>query len=126
MVVYQDVLLLGGHGMETGLTERVVVVTGGSSGIGRAAALAFGREGARVALTYHTNQAAALSCVAEIEGCGATAAAFPFDLGSQERAGELVGQVTGRWGGIDVLVNCAGGRDRNAPWGAHFEDAAAP
>jgi len=31
----------------------------------------------------------------------------------------------GRWGGIDVLVSCAGGRDRNAPWGGHFEDVAA-
>jgi len=112
--------------METGLTDRVVVVTGGSSGIGRAAALAFGREGARVALTYRTNEAAALSCVAEIEGTGGTAAAFSFDLAARQSARELVRQVTARWGGVDVLVNCAGGRDRNAPRGGHFEDVAAP
>jgi 3-oxoacyl-[acyl-carrier protein] reductase len=111
--------------MDAGLTDRVVVVTGGSSGIGRAAALAFGREGARVALTYRTNEAGATACVAEIEGTGGTAAAVPFDLATEESARELGRQVTDRWGGIDVLVNCAGGRDRHGPWGGRFEDVAA-
>lgn len=110
--------------METGLTDRVVVVTGGSSGIGRATALAFGREGARVAITYRTNEQAAKDCAAEIEDAGAQAAAFPFDLAAPASADELIGGVSDRWGGIDVLVNCAGGRDRNASWGTQFEDQA--
>jgi 3-oxoacyl-[acyl-carrier protein] reductase len=110
--------------MDTGLTDRVVIVTGGSAGIGRATALAFGREGARVALTYRTDEAAALSCVKEIEGTGATGAAFPFDLAVDDSARELARRVSDRWGNIDVLANCAGGRDRNAPWGGRFEDAA--
>lgn len=108
--------------MQTGLGNRVVIVTGGSSGIGRAAALAFGREGARVAVAYRDDQSAAASCVAEIETAGSAAAAFPLDLGTPESAGELVRRVADRWGGVDVLVNCAGGRDRNAPWGCRFED----
>ena len=111
--------------METGLRDRVVVVTGGSSGIGRATALALGREGARVAVTYRTGEQAAAGCVAEIEAAGSEAAGFRFDLASAESATALAGSVTGRWGGIDVLVNCAGGRDRNAPWGSRFEDVAA-
>ncbi len=110
--------------MQTGLANRVVVVTGGSSGIGRAAALAFGREGAWVAITYHTDQAAAAGCAAEIEAAGSAASAFRFELGAPSRDGaaELVRQVSDRWGGVDVLVNCAGGRDRSAPWGGRFED----
>jgi 3-oxoacyl-[acyl-carrier protein] reductase len=111
--------------METGLAGRVAVVTGGTSGIGRAAALAFGREGARVAITYRASEDEARSRVAEIEEAGGTAAAFRFDLTSSGGAGELVRQVCDRWGGIGVLVNCAGGRDRNLPWGGRFEDMAA-
>jgi len=101
--------------MQTGLANRVVIVTGGSSGIGRAVALAFGREDARVAVTYRADKEAAASCAAEIEAAGAAAAAFPLDLGSAGSAADLVRQVTGRWGGLDVLVNCAGGRERNGP-----------
>lgn len=110
--------------METGLRDRVAVVTGGSSGIGRAVALALGREGARVALTYRTNQEGGLSCVREIEGDGGTAVALPFDLLSEGSARGLVAKVVERWGGIDVLVNSAGGRNRNGPWGSRFEDIA--
>ena len=108
--------------MQTGLANRVVIVTGGSSGIGRAVALAFGREDARVAVTYRADKEAAASCAAEIEAAGAAAAAFPLDLGSAGSAADLVRQVTGRWGGLDVLVNCAGGRERNGPRDGRFED----
>jgi 3-oxoacyl-[acyl-carrier protein] reductase len=75
-----------------------------------------------VALTYHRDQAAGRSCAAEIDATGARAAAFPFDLTAPASASDLIGQVAARFGGIDVLVSCAGGRDRSAPWGTRFED----
>src|SRR6266702_7507944 len=114
-----------GDVMETALSDRVVVVTGASSGIGRAAALEFGREGARVALTYRSNPEGAAGCASEIDAAGGIAVSLPFDLSAEDSASELAGRVAARWGGIDVLVNCAGGRDRNAPWGSKFEDTAA-
>ncbi len=112
--------------METSLVDRVVVITGASSGIGRAAARAFGREGARVALTYRTNPDGAESCAREVEAAGGRAITLPFDLTAEDSARELTRAVAASWGGIDVLVNCAGGRDRNAPWGSRFEDLPAP
>jgi NAD(P)-dependent dehydrogenase (short-subunit alcohol dehydrogenase family) len=119
MVLYQ----LGGT-VESGLEHRIVVVTGGSSGIGRAAALAFGRERARVVVTYHMDAEGAEGCAREIEALGGTSVALPFDLSSEHSAAELAGRAAGLWGGIDVLANCAGGRDRNAPWGSRFEAVA--
>src|SRR5215469_9405252 len=112
--------------MESALQDRVVLVTGGSSGIGRAVATAFGRERARVVVTYRTDSAGAASCAREIEAAGGTAVTAAFELTAEDSASELVGSVAARWGGIDVLVNCAGGRDRTAPWGSRFEDTAAP
>lgn len=112
--------------MESALQDRVVLVTGGSSGIGRAVATAFGRERARVAVTYRTDSEGAASCAREIEAVGGTAVTAAFELTAEDSASELVGSVAARWGGIDVLVNCAGGRDRTAPWGSKFEDTAAP
>jgi 3-oxoacyl-[acyl-carrier protein] reductase len=120
MVDYRDK-----HALATGLAGRAVLVTGGSSGIGGAVAAAFGREGARVALTFRTNEPGAAIRVREIEAGGGTAMALPFELGSEQSARALVSGVVDAWGGIDVLVNCAGGRDRNAPWGSRFEDVAA-
>src|SRR5260370_34852867 len=112
--------------MDTALQDRVVIVTGGSSGIGRAAAMAFGRERARVAVTYRTDPEGALNCAQEIEASGGTALTVPFDLTAEDGARQLVGSVAARGGGIDVLVNCAGGRDRLAPRGAKFGALAAP
>lgn len=112
--------------MDTGLAGKVALVTGGSSGIGRAAALRLGREGATVAVTYHTDEVAGRGCAAEIDSTGARAAAFPFDLTAAGAAAELVRQITARFGAIDVVVNSAGGRDRNAPWGSRFEDFPQP
>jgi len=111
--------------VDAGLRDRVVLVTGGSSGIGRAAAIAFGAEGARVALTYRSNRAGADECAALIEERGGTACALPFDLHADGSAGEVVRAVADRWGGIDVLVNSAGGRDRTGAWGVRFEDTPA-
>jgi NAD(P)-dependent dehydrogenase (short-subunit alcohol dehydrogenase family) len=86
------------------LNGRVVVVTGGSSGIGREIARAYGAEGARVALTYHSDEAAARRTAAEIEATGGEALVLALDLERVGSAEEMVGAVRARWGGVDVLV----------------------
>lgn len=99
--------------MDLGLSERVVIVTGSSRGIGRAAALAFAREGARVVVTFHEHREAAEEVVAEIADLGGEAMAARFDLQDFGTAHSTAEGALGRWGRIDVLVNNAvqwGGR----------------
>jgi 3-oxoacyl-[acyl-carrier protein] reductase len=66
--------------MDLGLAEKVVLVTGASRGIGRAAALAFAAERARVAFTYHTDQARAEQLVRELVSRGVEAMAVSLEL----------------------------------------------
>src|SRR3954451_13713583 len=67
--------------MNTGLTKRSVLVTGGTRGIGRAVALAYAGEGARIALTYASDDAAASETVAMLNANGeGSAASFYLDL----------------------------------------------
>ena len=93
--------------MELGLRDRSVLVTGGSSNIGAATAVAFGREGARVSLTYRTDRDAAEKVATEVEQAGGDAHVLAFDLADADGPARLVDAVTGHWGGLDVLVNNA-------------------
>lgn len=82
-------------------------MTGGASRLGTAISTAFGREGARVAITYHGNREAAEKVAVDVEAAGGSAHVLPFSLDDAGSAGEVVSNVVGRWGAIDVLVNCA-------------------
>ena len=96
------------------LRGKVAVVTGAASGIGRAIALALGREGARVAaLDLDGDGAAAVA--REIVAAGGEAHAWPVDVADAARVTVVVGEVVGRWSTVHVLVNCAGW-DRPMPF----------
>ena len=90
--------------MDTQLLGRAVLVTGGSSGIGRATAIAFGREGARVALTYRSDVDAANRVAAEVTSAGGDGFCVPLDLTDPNSIGLALEQVLARLEGLDVLV----------------------
>src|SRR4051812_12718104 len=90
------------------LKDQVAIVTGGSRGIGRGITKALAAEGARVALVYKGNQAAADSAVQEITQAGGTALAVQADVTNAEAAQQCVDRVEKEWGRLDILVNNAG------------------
>lgn len=94
--------------MNIDLSGLKALVTGGSTGIGRAAAIALAKAGAEVALTYRSREDEAVSAVAEIESAGGQARAFGADLANAHEAKNLVEHVTSEFGGLDILVNNAG------------------
>ncbi|WP_137787771.1 SDR family oxidoreductase [Sphingomonas sp. 3P27F8] len=91
------------------LTGRKALVTGGDSGIGRAAAIAFAREGAAVAINYHPReQADADDLKTVFETDGATLVQLPGDLTDESFCVSLVAAAQDELGGLDILVNNAG------------------
>ncbi|GAA3682266.1 SDR family oxidoreductase [Lentzea roselyniae] len=94
----------------SGLEGASVVVTGGGSGIGRAAALRFAGAGAKVVVA-DINADGAKAVVAEIEAAGGSAVAVTGDLSDQAVADEVVVTAVNTFGGLDVLVNNAGVMD---------------
>lgn len=93
---------------ESGLKNKVVIVTGGANGIGRATALRFAQEGARVA-AWDVNDAAAAALLADLEAAGASAALFrKVDVTDTESVQAGVDEIMSRWNRLDVLVNNAG------------------
>ncbi len=85
---------------------RVVLVTGGSRGIGRAVVLVFAAQGAQVAFCYRSDQAAAQALCRE--AADRQVAAYQADVGDLAAATALVDTVAARYGRLDVLVNNAG------------------
>jgi NAD(P)-dependent dehydrogenase (short-subunit alcohol dehydrogenase family) len=89
------------------LKDKVIIITGASSGIGRATALALAKLGAKLGLAARNY--AALSAVADqARQLGAQAIAVPTDVTQKDQVADLVSEVLATFGRIDGLVNCAG------------------
>lgn len=91
------------------MPDRVILVTGGTRGIGRAVALAFSSPGNAVAVNYRRDGAASAETVAEIRRRGAVSESFQADVAEHGQVRSMVDAVVSRFGRIDVLVNNAGG-----------------
>ncbi|HCD7554056.1 TPA: SDR family oxidoreductase [Citrobacter farmeri] len=91
------------------LTGKKVLITGGDSGIGRAVAIAYAREGADVAINYLPDEEEdAREVVALIKQAGRQAVALPGDIRDESFCRQLVSQAAESLGGLDILVNNAG------------------
>lgn len=90
------------------LKDKVALVTGSSRGIGKAVALAYAREGAKVTVNYTSNEKAAKEVVDAIEGQGGKAIAVKADVAQKSDVDHLVSATIENLGGVDILVNNAG------------------
>lgn len=96
------------------MTQRIALVTGGSRGLGKHAALKLAAKGTDILLTYHSNRQAALDVVAEIEQKGVKAAALALNVGDSSTfdafASEVAQVLAQKWGRttFDYLLNNAG------------------
>jgi NAD(P)-dependent dehydrogenase (short-subunit alcohol dehydrogenase family) len=90
--------------MDLGLNGKAVLVTGGTRGIGHAIAIAYAAEGARVAITYANDEAAAQRCRDEIESHGTSGLVVHLDLSDDGSITSAVDQTVEAFGGLDVLV----------------------
>jgi NAD(P)-dependent dehydrogenase (short-subunit alcohol dehydrogenase family) len=89
------------------LEGRVALITGGDSGIGRAVALAFAREGADVAISYLNEHEDARATVALVEEAGRRALSIAGDISDEAHCASLVRRTVDELGRLDVLVNNA-------------------
>lgn len=85
-----------------------MLITGSSRGIGAEVAVKAGGEGATVAIHYHRSAEAAAQTLDRVRAAGGDGATFCADVAEGSQAEDLVGEVIGRFGGIDGLVNNAG------------------
>lgn len=96
------------------LAGRKALITGGDSGIGRAVAIAYAREGADVAIGYLPEEESdAAEVIKLIEAEGRKAVALPGDIRSEEFCQSLVKEAASKLGGLDILVNNAGRQQFN-------------
>ncbi len=99
---------------EDGMESQVVFITGALSGIGRATAIAFAKEGARVAVSGRRDDAGS-ALVAELRGLGAEAEFFRVDVRNDDDVRDVVDSVVARFGRLDAAVNSAGTEGQTGP-----------
>ena len=90
------------------LKDHVVLVTGGSKGIGKAIACAFAQRGASVVINYGHDETAARQAQAEIQQAGGRALIQPADISRSEEVGRMFKEILAQFQRLDVLVNNAG------------------
>jgi 3-oxoacyl-[acyl-carrier protein] reductase len=90
------------------LQQRVVLVTGGSRGIGKGIATGLAREGARVAISYRSNKTAAQNTLRQVQAAGAECFAVEADATDPKKVQFLVEKVIEKFGRLDILVNNVG------------------
>jgi NAD(P)-dependent dehydrogenase (short-subunit alcohol dehydrogenase family) len=89
------------------LKDKVALITGGDSGIGRAVAVAMAREGAKIAIVYLEEHKDADETVKAVEAEGSRAIKFAGDVGDEKFCRDAVEKTVKEFGGIDILVNNA-------------------
>ena len=90
------------------LKDKVALITGSSRGIGKATALLFAKEGAKIVVNYSKSEKEANEVVDEIKRLGSDAISIKCDVSDETQVKKMVGQVVKRFGRIDILVNNAG------------------
>ncbi len=90
------------------LEGKIALITGASKGIGRAIALAYATQGAKVAFTYLSSVEKGQALEAELQALGVQAKGYRSDASIYAEAETLVNQVTADFGGLDILINNAG------------------
>ena len=113
--VMGEPLPAGGFSSADRMRGKICLVTGGGSGIGRAAALKMAGEGAAAVLIAGRREAEIEATAAACQALGARALAVRTDVAEEDQVERLVATAVGRYGGLDVAFNNAGFQERRAP-----------
>lgn len=89
------------------LKDKVVLITGSSSGIGKTTAIRFAKEGAKLGINYRENKAGGEETVKEIESLGGEALLIQADISDPKQVEKMFDELISKFGTIDILINNA-------------------